>query len=360
MRNLTATEIFLIVFISACLGWTYGLLRLQPEKEVPTINVADDAAPKPKADNRKRAPVVSRPSARIPIETAVAPAPLKAAIPIAGGNSTASVGTVGRDSTGSVRTNAESERSLMDPNPIRFESSTRTFGRKQPRIVIDAGHGGSDDGSVGPTGFAEKDLVLDLSKRLQALLDLELGAEVVLTRSEDKFLDVESRTQIANREHADLFISIHANSSPVKTAQGAETFVLNVNTRSQDALTTASRENASYGRRINDLPDILSTIVSNDKTRESMEFAKHVQMALNPLFNARAASGVHGAPLAVLIGAKMPAVFVEVSYISNPLEEQRLRTSEYRQRIAESLLKGIKSYSATFDSTPASNLVKAP
>jgi len=349
MRDLTATEICLIVFISACLGWTYGLLRLQPEKEVHTAKVSDDAAPAPKAGRRKRAPDVSQPSARLPIPTTEAEAPvaLEAAIPI-----------VGEDLTPSVAAKVEPERLLMDPNGIRLESSSRTLLRRQPRVVIDAGHGGSDPGSVGPTGFAEKDLVLDLSKRLKALLELELGTEVVLTRSDDKFLALENRTQIANQEHADLFISIHANSSPLKTAQGAETFVLNVNTRSNDALTTASRENASYGRRIHDLPDILNTIASNDKTRESLEFANHVQMALSPRLNAGAGSGVHGAPLAVLIGAKMPAVFVEVSYISNPLEEQRLRTSEHRQRIAESLLTGIKSYAATFDSTHA--LVSAP
>src|SRR6185295_15067870 len=118
------------------------------------------------------------------------------------------------------------------------------------------------------------------------------------------------------------------------------------------------RENASYGKRINDLPDILSTIVLNDKTHESRTLATYVQTALSQRLNAGPPRGVNEAPFAVLIGATMPAVLVEVSYISNPDEEKRLKTSEYRQQIAESLLKGIQSYTETIDSIQASNLAK--
>ncbi len=243
---------------------------------------------------------------------------------------------------------AESAISVMDFSKPRVydESSNQIFTRRFSRIVIDAGHGGTDSGSIGPTGLMEKDLALDLSKRLKTLLESELGTEAVLTRNQDTFVALEDRTQIANAEHADLFISIHANSSPQKTVQGVETFFLKIGSGSRDALATASRENASYQKRIGDLPDLLSTIASNDKTEESRRLAEYVQTALSQS-KERRSRGVHEAPLAVLIGARMPAVLVEVSYISNPEEERRLKIPEYREQIAVSLYRAIKSYAET-------------
>ena len=243
---------------------------------------------------------------------------------------------------------AESAISVMDFSKPRVydESSNQIFTRRFSRIVIDAGHGGTDSGNVGPTGLMEKDLALDLSKRLKTLLESELGTEAVLTRNQDTFVSLEDRTQIANAEHADLFISIHANSSPQKTVQGVETFFLRLGSGSRDALATASRENASYQKRISDLPDLLSTIASNDKTEESRRLAEYVQTALSQS-KERRSRGVQEAPLAVLIGAKMPAVLVEVSYISNPEEERRLKIPEYREQIAFSLYQAIKSYAET-------------
>ena len=243
---------------------------------------------------------------------------------------------------------AESAISVMDFRKPRVydESSNQIFPRRFSRIVIDAGHGGTDSGNVGPTGFMEKDLALDLSKRLKTLLESELGTEAVLTRNQDTFVALEDRTQIANAEHADLFISIHANSSPQKTVQGVETFFLRLGSGSRDALATASRENASYQKRIGDLPDLLSTIASNDKTEESRRLAEYVQKALSQS-KERRSRGVQEAPLAVLIGARMPAVLVEVSYISNPEEERRLKIPEYREQIAVSLYRAIKSYAET-------------
>ena len=226
------------------------------------------------------------------------------------------------------------------------EASNQIFTRRFSRIVIDAGHGGTDSGNVGPTGLTEKDLALDLSKRLKTHLESERGTEAVLTRNQDTFVSLEDRTQIANAEHADLFISIHANSSPQKTVQGVETFFLRLGSGSRDALATASRENASYRKRIGDLPDLLSTIALNDKTEESRTLAEYVQTALTQS-KARRSRGVHEAPLAVLIGARMPAVLVEVSYISNPEEERRLKIPEYREQIAFSLYQAIKSYAET-------------
>ena len=243
---------------------------------------------------------------------------------------------------------AESVISVMDFSKPRVydESSNQTFTRRFSRIVIDAGHGGTDFGNVGPTGLMEKELALDLSNRLKTLLESELGTEAVLTRNQDTFVSLEDRTQIANAEHADLFISIHANSNPQKTVQGVETFFLRLGSGSRDALATASRENASYQKRIGDLPDLLSTIALNDKTEESRRLAEFVQRALSQS-KARRSRGVQEAPLAVLIGAKMPAVLVEVSYISNPEEERSLKIPEYRQQIAFSLYQAIKSYAET-------------
>ena len=243
---------------------------------------------------------------------------------------------------------AESAISVMDFSKPRVydESSNPIFTRRFSRIVIDAGHGGTDSGNVGPTGLMEKELALDLSKRLKTLLESELGTEAVLTRNQDTFVSLEDRTQIANAEHADLFISIHANSSPQKTIQGVETFFLRLGSGSRDALATASRENASYQKRISDLPDLLSTIASNDNTEESRRLAEYVQKALIQS-KERRSRGVQEAPLAVLIGARMPAVLVEVSYISNPEEEKRLKISEYRQQVAFSLYRAIKSYAET-------------
>ncbi len=153
----------------------------------------------------------------------------------------------------------------------------RSLGLKLSRVVIDAGHGGHDVGSIGPTGFTEKELVLDLAKRLKTLIETQMGAEVVLTRDADTFVALETRTQRANQEKADLFISIHANSSPEKDVRGVETFFLNLNTQSRDALATATRENAASEMKIHELQDLLQKIVLNDKADESRELAKHVQ-----------------------------------------------------------------------------------
>jgi len=241
------------------------------------------------------------------------------------------------------------------PTSLGDRSLIRSLGLKLSRVVIDAGHGGHDTGSIGPTGFTEKELVLDVAKRLKTLIEDQMGAEVVLTRDNDTFVALESRTQLANQEKADLFISIHANSSPEKAVRGVETFFLNLNTQSRDALATATRENAASEKKIHELQDILQKIVLNDKADESRELAKHVQTAMSTRTNAGSNRGIKQAPFVVLVGATMPSVLAEVSFISNPDEERRLKTPEYRQKIAESLYQGIKSYAETLSSTRASN-----
>ena len=225
------------------------------------------------------------------------------------------------------------------------------LGLKLSRVVIDAGHGGHDTGSIGPTGFTEKELVLDVAKRLKVLIEAEMGAEAVMTRTDDTFVPLESRTKIATKEEADLFISIHANSSQVKSVRGVETFFLNFNTQSRDALMTAARENAATERNIHDLHDIVEKITLNDKVDESRELAGYIQSAMSKRANAGTNRGVKAAPFVVLIGASIPSVLAEISFISNPDEERQLKTPAYRQQIAESLFQGIKSYAETLSST---------
>jgi len=226
-------------------------------------------------------------------------------------------------------------------------SLVRALGLKVGKIVVDAGHGGHDTGTIGPNGLLEKDLVLNVALRLGKLLEQKLGADVVYTRQDDTFIPLETRTAIANQNQADLFISIHANSSPDPAARGVETYYLNF-TSSAEALEVAARENAVSETSVHDLQDLVKKIALKDKIDESREFAGTVQSALytgesskNPGIKNR---GVKKAPFIVLIGANMPSILAEISFVSNPTDERKLRTPEYRQRIAESLYRGIARY----------------
>ena len=223
----------------------------------------------------------------------------------------------------------------------------RALGLKIGKIVIDPGHGGHDTGTIGPNGLDEKDLVLDVGQRLGKLLEARLGAEVVYTRSDDTFIPLETRTAIANQEQADLFISIHANSSHDPDARGVETYYLNF-TSSPDALEVAARENAVSEKSIHELQDLVKKIALKEKIEESREFASDVQASLHTGLAASNAGirdrGVKKAPFIVLIGANMPSILAEISFVSNPDDERKLETPEYRQRIAESLYRGISKY----------------
>jgi N-acetylmuramoyl-L-alanine amidase len=226
-------------------------------------------------------------------------------------------------------------------------SLIRALGLKIGRIVVDAGHGGHDTGTIGANGLLEKDLVLDVALRLGKLLEQKLGADVVYTRQDDTFIPLETRTAIANQNQADLFISIHANSSRDASARGVETYYLNF-TRSPEALEVAARENAVSDTSVHELQDLVKKIALKEKIDESREFAVTVQRALysgeaskNPGVRDR---GIKKAPFIVLIGANMPSILAEISFVSNPTDERKLRTPEYRQRIAESLYRGIARY----------------
>jgi N-acetylmuramoyl-L-alanine amidase len=226
-------------------------------------------------------------------------------------------------------------------------SLIRALGLKIGKIVIDPGHGGHDTGTIGPNGLEEKDLVLDVGRRLGKLLEARLGAEVVYTRKDDTFIPLETRTAVANQARADLFVSIHANSSHDADARGVETYYLNF-TSSPEALEVAARENAVSEKSIYELQDLVKKIALKEKIEESREFAGDVQQSLHSGLAVKSPAirdrGVKKAPFIVLIGANMPSILAEISFVSNPTDEHRLATSEYRQRIAESLYRGIAKY----------------
>jgi len=229
-------------------------------------------------------------------------------------------------------------------------SLTRVLGLKLGRVVLDPGHGGKDVGTHGPYGLLEKDVVLDISQRLSALLEDRMGSDVVLTRNDDTFIPLEERTQIANDHKADLFLSIHANSSPVKSVTGVETYYLNFTT-SKAALDLAARENATSQATVFDLKQVLEKIALKDKIDESREFAGSLQTSLYTISKQKAAAtkdrGVKKAPFVVLIGAQMPSVLAEIGFLTNASDEALMKKPDHRQKIAEALYKGIAAYADT-------------
>jgi N-acetylmuramoyl-L-alanine amidase len=243
-------------------------------------------------------------------------------------------------------------------------SLARVLGLKVRRIVIDPGHGGHDTGTIGRHGLEEKDICLDVALRLGRLIEQRLpGAQVVYTRKTDVFVPLQERTAIANQAHADLFISVHANSSRDRGARGVETYYLNFAT-SPEAMAVAARENATSDETEHDLPDLLKKIARNDKIEESKELAEDIQDSLSEKLRLVSRHernrGVRKAPFVVLIGASMPSVLTEISFLSNPTDERMLRKTEQRERIAVGLYRGIAEYlkslnSLTYDKQDASD-----
>lgn len=224
---------------------------------------------------------------------------------------------------------------------------TRALGLKIGRIVIDPGHGGHDTGTIGPTGLEEKDVVLDVGLKLRKLLERNTGCEVVMTRGDDTFIPLEERTAIANEKSADLFISIHANASRDDSARGIETYYLNF-TSSPDALEVAARENASSQEAVHQLQDLIKKIAMTEKIQESQDFARQVQREVygrvTKVSGAQRDRGIKKAPFVVLIGANMPSVLAEISFLTNPRDERLLKRSDYREKIAYALYEGILDY----------------
>jgi N-acetylmuramoyl-L-alanine amidase len=216
------------------------------------------------------------------------------------------------------------------------------------RIVIDPGHGGKDYGAPGfQKGVYEKDITLALARRLAKKIREELGCEVIMTRNSDRYLTLEERTAIANTKNADLFISIHANAARDKRAYGIETFFLNLAT-DNDAILVAARENATSTKNISDLESILTDLMQNAKINESSRLAVYVQKSMTRFlgdhYSRVRGKGVKQAPFYVLLGAQMPAILIETSFISNPRECKRLMSTAYQDRMSEAIVQGIKGY----------------
>jgi N-acetylmuramoyl-L-alanine amidase len=232
------------------------------------------------------------------------------------------------------------------PNIAGGFSMARQLGLGVSRIVIDPGHGGHDPGGV-VRGTTEAAIVLDVALRLEKLLEKVEGVEVILTRRTDEFLGLQDRTAIANREGADLFLSIHANANTNSRASGVETYFLNFATNAA-AAAIAARENAGSGQAMGALPDFVKMIALHNKMDESRDFATIVQQSLveqlTPANKVLKDLGVKQAPFVVLIGAAMPSALAEISFLTNAQEARLLRMSSYRQKIAEALFEAIRKY----------------
>jgi N-acetylmuramoyl-L-alanine amidase len=285
------------------------------------------APPAPDAIGAPPPPAVALPPKPTPAQQADAPVATDAA-PVP-------TGTTAAVSPAPPATNADGKFSLA-----------RQLGLSVSRIVIDAGHGGYDPGAHG-YGINESELTLDVALRLQKLLEKQPGFEVVMTRSTNVFIPLEERTNIANRESADLFLSIHANASRNAKARGIETYFLNFATN-PDAEAVAARENAGSGQSMRKLPDIVRAIALNNKIDESRDFADMVQRSMVRKLSSRNNSlrdiGVKQAPFVVLIGAAMPSVLAEISFVTNKQDATLLKTGAYRQQIAEALFDAIQRY----------------
>jgi N-acetylmuramoyl-L-alanine amidase len=235
--------------------------------------------------------------------------------------------------------------SASDGGPF---SLTRELGLKINRIAIDPGHGGFDTGTAGPSGLLEKDLCLDVALRLGRLVEENIpSAQVVYTRKDDRHVSLEERTEIANAANADLFISIHANSSDAREIRGVETYYVSL-ADSRESRDLAARENALAESSFHNLPELVKKITRNEKLGESRQLARNVQNSLSrqlQMVSRRESNrGVKQAPFLVLTGANMPAVLSEISFVSNASDENLLLGSDQRQRIAEGLYRGIVAY----------------
>jgi len=231
--------------------------------------------------------------------------------------------------------------------PDQTISLARQLGLNVNRIVIDPGHGGKDPGSEIHEAYKEKNITLEIAKRLARRLRKEIGCEVFLTRNRDTFLSLEQRTAIANMKKADLFVSLHVNAHTDSRINGLETYFLNMAT-DQQAVMVAARENATSEKSISDLQTILNDLMMNTKIRESSRLAYQVQKGMlesaGRRFRGIRSLGVKQAPFYVLIGAQMPAILVEVGFLSNRTERKRLMSKTYQDRLAAGICDGIKCY----------------
>ncbi|MBI5579876.1 MAG: N-acetylmuramoyl-L-alanine amidase [Deltaproteobacteria bacterium] len=259
---------------------------------------------------------------------------------------------------GAARASAGPAAEPAEPAPDVFIDKTRKMPRgalaKQlalgvRRVVIDPGHGGKDFGAPGFfPGVHEKDVVLEIAKRVTRKLRENLGLEVVMTRSDDRYLTLEERTAFANTRNGDLFVSIHTNASRDPRAYGTETYFLNLAT-DDESIRVAAMENATSTKNISDLHSILNDLLKNAKINESSRLAAFVQATLVKNLNLKGYErikdkGVKQAPFYVLLGARMPSILVETAFISNREECQRLTSPSYQENLADSIVMGIRTY----------------
>jgi len=220
-------------------------------------------------------------------------------------------------------------------------------------VVLDAGHGGQDEGATGASGLLEKDLVLDIARRLAKRLERQ-GVSVLLTRGDDQFLSLEQRTAVANDARADLFLSIHANASRSRRPKGIETYFASLDATDDAAREVADRENEALGAtapefdRSDPLAAILGDLIETEHLQESSEFAKLAQHELARLDLSRS-RGVKQAPFVVLMGVRMPASLVEIGFLTNAEEEKHLRGARHREAIADALAEAVSAFGERFD-----------
>jgi len=267
----------------------------------------------------------------------------------------------GRDAPAAADTRATAK--LPPGGKIPSDSLTRSLALGVSRIVVDAGHGGKDPGAAGYyRGAQEKDITLNIAKRLKRKLEARLGCEVILTRDRDVFLTLEERTALANTKNADLFVSIHVNANRDKRAFGTETYILNLAT-DEESIRVAAMENATSTKNISDLQTILTELMQNAKVNESSRLASHVQSNLvthlGKKYNQINDKGVKGAPFYVLLGSTMPAILVETAFISNPRECKRLLDPAFQDRLCDGLVEGIAKYISEMNPTARARLSRA-
>ena len=248
---------------------------------------------------------------------------------------------------------AEAKQAHKTDNTALPAEKSSKITRKQPliskirRIVVDPGHGGHDPGAVGQSGLQEKDVVLSIGLKLREKLKEELGLDVVMTRSTDIFIPLEERTAIANKVNADLFVSIHANAAPNRTASGIETYYLNL-AKTEKVAQLAAKENGTSLEKVSVLQAILFDLMANYKLNDSAHLAEEVQKALYKATRSKYADtknmGVKQGPFYVLVGATMPSILTEVAFISNSAEEAHLKDPAFHDLAAIGILEGVRGY----------------
>ena len=351
--------------------------KLEPPVLPPQSAAVKSPLPAEAATNKKPEESLPQVAAKQPVPSAQSAE--SSAIPMSAENRSSPTKTARPAPQPSAAATSESRAEVKKPEPEKPSSAstaraaeptslgdrtmTRMLGLKIGRIVIDPGHGGHDLGTIGPGGLFEKDLVLSIALDLQSLLQEKLGAQVILTRSDDTFISLEQRSIIANQFRADLFISIHANSSRSSSTSGVETYYLNF-AKTDAEREIASRENATSTGSISELEDLIKKIAQADKSTESKELASIIQKKLysgaRKMFPTAQNRGVRSAPFIVLIGANMPSILTEVAFISNPRDERLLKKAPNQERLVKALFSGIEDYMKTLGSDMAQNQSHRP